>query len=46
MGKKKEQQSAYIYSPNLIKRNNALLLALGGFVLLLYLISFVRMGQW
>lgn len=31
---------------NLIKRNQALLYALGGFSILLYIISFVRMGQW
>jgi hypothetical protein len=28
------------------RRNKALLWALGGFVILLYIISFVRMGQW
>ncbi len=31
---------------NLTKRNKALLYALGGFSILLYVISFVRMGQW
>jgi hypothetical protein len=33
-------------NPKLKKRNQALLYALGGFSLLLYIISFVRMGQW
>jgi len=31
---------------NLAKRNQALLYALGGFAVLLYVVSFVRMGQW
>jgi len=31
---------------NLAKRNQALLYALGGFTVLLYVVSFVRMGQW
>jgi len=31
---------------NLAKRNKALLYVFGGFSILLYLISFVRMGQW
>jgi len=33
-------------TPKLTRRNKALLYVLGGFVILLYLISFVRMGQW
>ena len=33
-------------SNNLSNRNRALLYALGGFSILLYVISFVRMGQW
>ncbi|MBX9804834.1 MAG: hypothetical protein K2Y18_03660 [Alphaproteobacteria bacterium] len=33
-------------SANLTSRNKALLYALGGFSILLYIISFVRMGQW
>lgn len=32
--------------PKLEKRNQALLYVLGGFSILLYIISFVRMGQW
>lgn len=35
-----------LYDPTLSKRNRALLYALGGFSILLYCISFVRMGQW
>lgn len=50
--KKKENGSSasqtvpYSYNNNLTKRNKALLYALGGFSILLYIISFVRMGQW
>lgn len=33
-------------TPSLTRRNQALLYALGGFAALLYMISFVRMGQW
>jgi len=36
----------YFYNNNLTKRNKALLYVLGGFSILLYVISFVRMGQW
>lgn len=35
-----------VINRNLANRNRALLYALGGFSILLYLISFVRMGQW
>jgi hypothetical protein len=50
--KKKENPSGplkmapYSYNNKLTKRNQALLYALGGFAVLLYVISFVRMGQW
>jgi hypothetical protein len=40
------QSVSYSYSANLSKRNKALLYVLGGFSILLYIISFVRMGQW
>jgi hypothetical protein len=43
---KAPQNDSHSYSRNLSKRNKALLYALGGFSILLYLISFVRMGQW
>jgi hypothetical protein len=51
---KKEKRSAFKasqivhppFSNNLTNRNKALLYALGGFSILLYIISFVRMGQW
>lgn len=33
-------------SPKLTQRNRALLYVLIGFSILLYLITFVRMGQW
>jgi hypothetical protein len=33
-------------NPKLASRNKALLYLLGGFSIVLYLISFVRMGQW
>jgi hypothetical protein len=53
MGKKKKggapntsQTVTPLYRNNLTKRNKALLYVLGGFAILLYLISFVRMGQW
>jgi hypothetical protein len=36
----------YSYNANLFKRNKALFYTLGGFSILLYIISFVRMGQW
>jgi hypothetical protein len=50
--KKKENPSEspktapYSYQNKLTQRNQALLYALGGFAVLLYVISFVRMGQW
>jgi hypothetical protein len=40
------QNIASKYSNSLSQRNKALLFALVGFSILLYLITFVRMGQW
>lgn len=53
MGKKETRSSSNTsqivtlpFNYNLSRRNKALLYVLGGFSILLYLVSFVRMGQW
>ncbi len=43
---RRQSRASCSLNPNLTKRNQALLYALGGFAVLLYFISFVRMGQW